>query len=412
MRSLRPAYSGVAIFHFIIITMLGLTGCQNFGTLNQFDESGGGFDTALTSDDLLIKINDIYPAFGYPTGGDEITISGRGFEGSLNVTFGIQRINVTVIDSETLVIITPEWDIEESVDVTVSNYLGDAVAENGFTYSYTMTTTETNTSATTGTNTGLDNSGKVTGYIDFSLMQVACPTCFTGLQEISVYAEAEFHAPITSSWFDWMPANGDCSTSADLVAPTNSYQDVGDWVYLETGTSSHSLNQTINGSSSSYLFNSYSESDFLRSTSYDLSIPDGDTWGSAQINDVLTTPQGFDSIIPAQVLSTTLASAFAPIISASGQTVSWSPSGGSGDFFIRIDSYDASGYYQSSILCRGDDNGSMYLPNTVFAGMQTGNLLAIYYIRSNLSEATNSVDGGTIEADASFIVLGTATLKP
>ena len=194
--------------------------------------------------------------------------------------------------------------------------------------------------------------------------------------------------------------------------PTSPYTDLGDWVYLETDAGSVPLRQVSRGSNLNYQSNGLTEADFLRSTSYDLSVPDGGSLGPFTISDVLTTPQGFDTITPTNLLLVNQASAFSAAISLSGATIGWAPYGGSNSMIIRIDEYAASGTYLRSALCRGPDNGSLTVPANAMTGMQVGNQVAVYIMRTNVGEATNPANGSIIEHDVAMSVVGTGILRP
>ena len=88
------------------------------------------------------------------------------------------------------------------------------------------------------------------------------------------------------------------------------------------------------------------------------------------------------------------------------------PYGGSNAMIIRIDEYAASGAYLRSALCRGPDNGALTVPASAMTGMQAGNQVAVYIMRTNVGQATNPVNGSIIEHDVSMRVVGTGILRP
>ena len=68
------------------------------------------------------------------SGGTSVTISGNGFEGDVEVSFGNLALDITVIDAQTILFSTPSSPSEAQIDVTVRSDIGEVTIDNGFTY--------------------------------------------------------------------------------------------------------------------------------------------------------------------------------------------------------------------------------------------------------------------------------------
>jgi hypothetical protein len=194
--------------------------------------------------------------------------------------------------------------------------------------------------------------------------------------------------------------------------PVSTFLDVGEWVYLTSGSHSIGLRRTSGEGGPSYEAATVDEADFVRTASYDLSVPTGGAvLGAFAVADAVTTPQGFSDIQPWQMLYVEPSQAFAAVLDRSAATVTWAPYGGSGTFIVLVGAWNASGTtYLGSLMCRGPDDGSMTLPSTWLAEWPRGALLAVYLYRWEIASSTVPVNGGTLEAVAQVGVMGTAVL--
>lgn len=263
------------------------------------------------------------------------------------------------------------------------------------------------TGDTSDTGRSLGGTG-TSGLVEFDLLQVACPSCFGATSSLTVTASAAFHDPVPGSWIAWMPPVGGCAFNTAPVPLATSTRDVGQWVYLQSGSKSIGLLRTTASLGTIYQKNDATESDFVRNAAWDVVIPDADP--TETIQGGLQTTEGFDAIQPIEMLYTQPAAAFSAAISRQGQQFTWSPSG-SGDFFVvLVDVYDASGStHLGSVMCRGPDNGSLAIPSAGWSPFPPGSLLAIglYRYRHNVADVP---DGSVLESVSSDGVLGTGTL--
>lgn len=377
----------------LAVAGLVLVACNRAPGLEPYLDTG---DTEVGA----VHVADLDPDWGPAAGGTAVTITGWGFEGVVEVEFGGQPASVTRLDTETLLATSPASAFEVPVDVTVRSELGEDILTEGFTYG----------TSGGGDDTDLPEQG-IAGLVEMSFIQVACPQCFGVSSELSIHAAAAFHEPADVSWVDWMPGVGECTVNAVSTSPPVTTVDVGDWVYLNTGSRSIGLRGGAGSTGITYSSTPV-ESDFVRNASYTLSIPDGGGFLTAgDVVGVVVTPQGFDSIEPWQMLYVDPAAAFSAPLPRTGATVTWSPSGGSGSFVVLVEAYHpSSGQYISSVLCRGPDNGRLTVPAAGFDGVPQGALLAVTLLRHEITR-TALPDGPEIEGVAQVGVMGTAVLR-
>jgi hypothetical protein len=361
-------------------------------------------DTDAQADGAVV-IESIDPEWGSPDGGTAVTITGKGFEGALTVKFGNAEVGATRIDPTTILVETPFAGIEATVDVTVVSELGQDVLEDGFTYSDEAVGNDTD---------DVDPTGKSGGVVELSLLQVACPDCFGLTSDLEVYANAAFHEPVNGSWTEWLPPSGSCVADPVQGGPASTLLDVGEWVYLTSGSRSIGLRRTSGSSGILYSATGLGNEDYARTAQYTVSVPDGgELGGSFEVDNAVSTPQGFTSITPAELLYVDSSAAFAAPVRRSGSTTfTWAPSGGTGTFVILISAYHpSSGSYLGSVLCRDADNGSMSVPGSVLSAYPAGALLAVYLWRYQIEEWIIPANGATVESVATVGVLGTGVLR-
>lgn len=364
-----------------------------------------GLDPYVDTDELSgsVRVDAVEPAWGPPEGGTAVTISGAGFDGQVQVWFGNAEVGATRLDAGTLLVSTPAAGVEATVDVTVRSELGEAVLEGGFTF---------DDDAPDDTDDTVDGTGLVGGMIEFSLLQIACPSCFGMASDLDVYANAAFHDPVNASWTAWLPAVGTCAVNPSATVPSAARIDVGEWVYLTSGSRSVGLRKKSGADGLLYEATGLGAEDYVRNASYGLSASDGGSIGAFDVKNALLTPQGFDSLTPVEMLYVDQTSAFAAQIRRSGQAFTWSPSGGGGTFVILIAAYSGStGDYLGQALCRDADDGSMTVPGSALSAFPANSLLAIYLYRYEIGAAVLPGNGSTIESIATVGVLGTGVLK-
>ncbi len=256
--------------------------------------------------------------------------------------------------------------------------------------------------------------GLVGGLVEMSRLQVACPACFGASSDMLVSASAAFHEPASQTWFGGYADRGSCAVNRVGSPPTTPRLDVGDWVYLTSGSTSIGLRRTVGASGVMYTADNLAEADFRSTAAYGLSAPDGGDLGPLDVSDAVTTPQGFTSITPAELLYTNANAAFsAPLYRNGSNVFTWSGSGGSGDFVVQIDVYDPNGSaLVATVACRGPDNGAMTVPGSMLAAYPAYSLLAVYLYRLELGGFVLDANGATVETSAIVGVIGTGYLEP
>lgn len=380
-----------------------LVGCGGLG----LDVPDGTKD----SGEAAVSIAALDPDWGLPDAETPVTISGTGFEGTVTAFFGNAEVAVTKIDAGTLVTTAPAAGVEAAVDVRVVSDLGEATLPGGFTYAEEEPTDPTDTTDTTDTTDPTDthetNAGKVGGLVQFSLLQVACPSCLGYSEALLVDATAGFHAPTTRGWLEWLPAEGSCAVNPSPSAPASAFLDGGQWVYLTSGSVSVGLRQA----DGIYAASGLGEADYVRNAAYDLSMPEsGADLDDFDVIDAFTTPQVISDLSPIELLYTTPQTAFAARIRASAASFTWSPSGGPDSFLILVDVYTPQGNFQDEIACLGADSGSLTVPSGYLSGYANGSLLVVGMYRYVMGGFERPDDGSTVETLVTFGVLGTGEL--
>jgi len=356
-----------------------------------------------------------------------VTVTVEGLEGTPQLWFGNAELDVTLVAADQLLVSSPYLGFESPVDVRFASDLGEDTWIEGFTYTDGTApdppdtgqdpvdsgdTQDTDTD--TDTDTDSPGTGKTAGIVEMSLLQIACPSCFGFASDIEVFASAGFHTPVNASWTDWMPAVGTCVPNLVPSGPSVSFEDVGEYVYLNSGSRSVSLRKTNGSSGATYQSSGMSAQDYVRTASFDLSVPSD---SGKEVSGVLATPQGWDSIQPFELLYTNPVTAFSAQMYRQSATFSWSPSGGSGTFMIVVqffqyyDYYLGLGSYLGSVMCRGNDNGTFTIPQSQFQSYPSGTALVVSMYRYQIENSTMSGSGHSIEGVASLGVMGTGVLQ-
>lgn len=366
-----------------------------------------------------VTIEKLDPNWGPTDGGTAVEIAGSGFDGAVSVAFGNLEVAATRLDATTLLITTPYLGFEAAVDVTVNSDLGSATLPGGFTYSDDGPPVDTGDSGDSGDtttstdDTGVNPSGLNGGFVELNLMQYACPSCVGATSSLTVGADAVLHSPAKGSWIDWLPRSGTCTDNPTYNVPNATIYDVGEWTYLTSGSVSVGLRKSVQGSDTTYVASGLDETDYVRNAQYAFSVPAGGDLPAFEVSNALLTPQSIASLTPTEMLYTNMRDAFSARISKSGQTFTWTNSGGNGSFVIRVDIYKPDGSAQlGSITCQGPDNGAMLVPGAWLGSYPTGGLLLISMTRYSIGSFVRPVDGATMEAIAQFGVTGTGILVP
>jgi hypothetical protein len=384
------------------VTLLGLlAGCGGLGLdLVEAESDGAG----------SLRIDAISPDWGPPDGGTEVTITGVGFDASAEVSFGNAALDVTRIDAETILVVTPDAGTEITVDVTVRAGGEEVVLEDGFAFAEEPPPDDTDDDSGSGGGGGSDDG--VGALVEFSLLQIACPSCFGVTSDLDIYANAAFHAPTTRrNWTGWLPSSGTCAIDPSQEVPEGPYLDAGDWAYLNAGSRSIGMRATTSTDGTTYLAEGLQESQYARNSGYDLSVTGGSDVDAFDVDDVLLTPQGFSTVTPQELLYTQASQAFTARVSRSGQTFTWSPSGGDGTFVILVSVYSENGAaLLGNVVCRDTDDGSMTIPSTYLGSFPRNALLAVSLFRYQSGHFALP-SGATGESLATVGVLGTGVLQ-
>ena len=394
------------------LLLLLSSGCSGFGL----------GDTALETDDsappqdcdgAAVCITGVSPGRGPPEGGTGVEITGWGFTDAPTVLFGSYPLDtVTSFGDDRVVVTTPASSVEASVDVTVRSESGEYTSYDAFTYTTEEPDADTDadadsdsdSDADSDTDTDVSPTGLVGGAVELSYLAYACPDIFGLTDQLQFSVAAVFHSPVSTSWYDDLPPQGSCDTSWASSPPASTYDDLGQWAYLSTGTKSLSLKRE---SQNVYLATGLAQSDLVKNSSWDLSVPDGDV----EVEDVMRTTSGFDSISPA-ALANDCTGAFAARIAQSGATFTWAPTGTSDEFILWLQFYDPStGSNIGELICNAEDNGSATLPSSMLSAYPRNSWVVVNMWRRQVESAVNPADGHTYES-ASFIgLVGTGTLK-
>jgi len=391
----------------IVISWMGalLSGCGSLGlepTHHLSDSEVGP-----------VTIDSVQPSFGPVEGGNAVTLTGTGLEGSITVAFGSATVSASKLSETSVAVTAPDAGVEATVDLTVTTDLGSVTLPGAYRFGDEPPDTGHDSATDTGGETG-DGGGSesgVAGLVEFSLLQIACPDCFGLTSDLEVTADAAFHRPVAGSWVSWIPATGSCASSATATPPTSTFLDAGGYVHLQSGSHSIGLVKTSGDSGPSYVAAGLANDDYARTAFYGLDIDGGPGLSAEILDDAMLTPQGFSSITPAEALYTDSRSAFAAQVSRAGQEFTWAPFGGTGTFLILIDAYDGvTGNPLGEGLCAGSDNGSMTVPSSVLGAWPRGSLLAIYFLRYQI-EHPQFASGATLESVARVGVLGTGVIR-
>ncbi|MDP6934774.1 MAG: hypothetical protein QGG40_17770 [Myxococcota bacterium] len=276
----------------------------------------------------------------------------------------------------------------------------------------TDTDTDTDSGSSSEDDTASDwAEGLTGGIIELALTQIACPDCVGATSDLEVTATAAFHEPTAETWVDWLPPSGSCDTSPASNPPTTSYLDLGEWVYLTSGSTSLGLHRTEAGNPT-YEASGLGNDEFLRTAYYDLTVPEDEDWASFEVEDAVLTPQSFTDIAPAALLLTNPSAAFSAQISRTGQQFTWAPSGGTGSFVILLEVYSSNGLVLlGQVLCLDDDNGAMTVPASALSAFPTNSMVVVGLYRYQVESVQLPSNGSSAQAVARIGVIGTGVIR-
>ena len=238
----------------------------------------------------------------------------------------------------------------------------------------------------------------VSGFFNYKLQQVACPACLGLNREITVSAESFFHEPISDSHFDNYLQPGNCSTQYHSYRPSYNKMYISDQLFVD-------------GPQHDFYINSASDLEFLNNQLYE-SQYDRDAAHKVYTNEVdyfsFQSIHGFDFIEPYEMLYVDPSYAYAAMISRSGQTFYWGPSGSEYEFEISLEvfSYDGSSFL-GLVTCSGLDSGSINVPGNMLSSFPQHSLVAIILTRHKRDKSEFDLLCSYIETHMEWQVIGT-----
>jgi len=256
-----------------------------------------------------------------------------------------------------------------------------------------------------------DYTGLIGGVIRFSSIQYGCYECFTdSTGPFSVSGVLAFHEPVHQTWNDWIPSPGTCTNYLTQNDPATQFLDLGQKVEINVGSRYLPFSRNYTNGTTQYNFSSTTNLDFQYGASYNLNVYPNSTTDAFQINNVFVTPERLNITNPTQLMNP-FSSAFAPVVSKSGTTISWTPSG-SGYFFVILDVYSEDGStYLGGALCVDNDDGSIFIDPSVLGSFYPGSLVGVYMYRYRLTETVRPDNGSTLQSITQVGLAGTATLN-
>jgi hypothetical protein len=370
------------------------------GGLTAFNVDG----LQITADDAAVQIHRLEPAEGKPKGGDEVTLRGMGFTEGIEVFFDNDRAEFTRLDERTLLVTTPKHGSEGVVDVTVITDDGEAILEDGF--SYTKGATTSNDDDDDDSDEIADSTGMTGGLVSFNFLDVPCAACFTLSNNEVMDAVVFFHEPMADSWFDDDVPLNSCKVDYEGTGLDPAPLYAGNNVTLSSGSKSFSLSRD----GDVYAATAYNDNALAPNAWYDLSANAGSDLDAVDVSAVVKAPSAFTVSQPYGLLESSQAYAFSADISTSGQSFSWTGSStGVMEIYLGIYTEDGSSYL-GDISCRVDDTGSFYIPSSTFNSFPIYGLVAVQLSRALTADETLSNNGSTIESVGRVGVLGTASL--
>ncbi len=385
------------------VAVLVLVGCGSSGLVERPPVHDSG-DTAAAA----VGITSIDPAWSLPDEETAVTITGWGFSGAVTVEFGRSEVSASVVDAQTLVVTAPAAGVETTVDVTVKTDAGEATLPSGFTWA----AEEPDDTGDTGDTGNTSGAGKTGGLLQFTLLQIACPSCLGYTGSLQVSAQAALHEPTAKSWVEWLPSTGTCVENPAPTAAAAAYLDAGDQMWLEYGPEDHPEVSVALDAGADGLFaaDGLDAEDFVRTAGYRVEVEGGADVPAFTVENAFYTPDSIQSLTPVELLYTEPRQAFAAQIKKSRADFTWSSTGGTADFAVIVDVYNpSSGAFLGEVLCYEADTGSLRVP-AAYLGYPTGSLLVVGLYRYGVAEFERPDDASSVETVVTFGVLGTGTL--
>lgn len=392
----------IRLSHFGICALF-FAGCDELGVKTAPITWDTGYED--TDEPLAdFEVSDISPNYGALSGGTSVTISGNGFEGNVEVSFGNLALDITVIDAQTILFSTPSSPSEAQVDVTVRSDIGEVTIDNGFTYTNaapeeTDTDTDPQDTATpqdTGGG-GASSTGLTGGLVEMWRKVYACPTCFQpAFPQQTIEANVSIHDPAQGSWLSWLPPVNSCLNVLNYPELGTTYN-MGNVSLLGNNTA---IPLQLDQSTGAYVNANVSLNAYDHQTLYGLQTD------SLSFDQILQTPSTLTTIEPAGVMDS---QGFVQPFSKSNFGIWWGPSGTSDHILFLLEVYGQGGSY-NTVTCLTTDTGGLGLDPTLLANFVSDDLLVISLYRMQLTGVIHPDNGSTIEAVAAIGMIGTGYL--
>jgi len=241
----------------------------------------------------------------------------------------------------------------------------------------------------------------VTGYVHWTLQQVACPACVGQSNEITISFKSEFHEPITDSHTEWLPQVGECTQNLFVTNPSANPIDVGPFLTLYGNFHSFMVPKVGVGR---YETTQIYETQYERDTLYNLSGGD--------VNVYFNSLHGFDYIEPFNMLYVDPSYAFDAAIYRSGATFFWGPSGTDSQFMITVSVYTPDGsQLMGYVTCVGSDVGQMTIPGQYLSSYPVWSLVAIHLARHKVELVETDLNNSYVESHMEWEVVGTGHIE-
>ena len=267
---------------------------------------------------------------------------------------------------------------------------------------------DTGISDTNDTDDNVDHTLTV-GFIEYGLIQASCPWCLGLSTEISSWMYGRFHDPTGANHSAWVPREDEYCREYYESPVTAINNDVGSLVSATAGTHAYNMSKTYDETGVVYKTQIYtSDSNYVRDIDLDLTLD-----GIMMSSDTLKSLHGFDYIEPYTMLYTDPSYAYAAPINKVSNGFSWSPSGDAESFFtvqVSVYSYDGASYY-GTVICRGEDTGSLTIPGTYFSVYPSGSLVTIHMIRHRMKDLYSDILQGIIQSHVWWEVIGTGYVQ-
>ena len=352
MRELKLGLFLAAVFGLL------LSACGN--TYEADDDTTGDDDTADddTGDDDTVNLNEpsisaVTPSSGDLNGGYAINIYGANFTNTedTEIYFDDVLTNLQGCGPAQCTILAPPWDEQESVTVRLINSGGQTSLADGFSYVEDM-------------------SALTSYYISMTRFQYVYPDIYKPPPSSEFSIVAGFFDPMQMDvipeafYYGLLPSTGDCAVGNINTDANELYvdpMDAGDSVTLIGPGSEFVVPKDTGAGGWAYILDGMDIYADWDPGSYALQIPGGDDMGPEEVQNALVAPDA-TLVDPAWALEYVSISSFI----SSGLTMDLT--GTCDGVAVRLDIYDSTATYDSSIFCHYASAGSLTIDSSVTSG--------------------------------------------